>query len=116
MPESLVSEKKQTDEAMTGPKPLSKPGTDERRSRRCTIRTYDWPTLRSLHAEVFHAVPRGQTVNRLLMFVGMTVGGYVGWCAGDYIGFGLMGTFLVSSLGSLAVIYVAWRVLTEYPS
>lgn len=48
------------------------------------------------------------------MFVGMTVGGYVGWWAGDCIGFGLMGTFLVSSLGSMVGIYVAWRVLTEY--
>lgn len=61
-------------------------------------------------------MPRCGPVNRLLMFIGMTVGGYVGWWAGDYMGFGLMGTFLVSSVGSLIGVYVAWRVLTEYLS
>ena len=55
-------------------------------------------------------------MNRLLMFVGMTAGGYVGWWAGDCLGFGLMGAFLVSSLGSLAGIYVAWRALVDYLS
>ena len=48
------------------------------------------------------------------MFVGMSVGGYIGWWAGDSLGFGLMGTFLISSLGSLVGIYVAWRVLVDY--
>ena len=56
------------------------------------------------------------TVNRLLMFLGTTIGGYVGWWAGDYIGFGLMGTFLVSSLGSMAGIYVVWRLMGDYLS
>jgi len=55
-------------------------------------------------------------VNRLLMFVGMTVGGYVGWWAGEYVGLGLMGAFLLSSVGSLVGIYAAWRVLTDYLS
>ena len=50
-------------------------------------------------------------MNRLLMFVGMTLGGYVGWWAGDYVGFGIMGTFLVSSLGSIAGVYLAWRII-----
>jgi hypothetical protein len=53
-------------------------------------------------------------VNRLLMFIGMTVGGYAGWWAGEYVGLGLMGTFLVSLLGSIGGVYVAWRVLTDY--
>ena len=53
-------------------------------------------------------------MNRLLMFVGMTLGGYVGWWAGDYVGLGLMGSFLVSSLGSLAGVYLAWRILRDY--
>ena len=54
------------------------------------------------------------TVNRLLMFVGMTLGGYVGWWAGDYVGLGIMRTFLVSSLGSLAGVYLAWRIMRDY--
>ncbi len=53
-------------------------------------------------------------MNRLLMFVGMSVGGWVGWWAGDAIGLGLMGAFLVSTIGSVAGVYVAWKVLTNY--
>jgi hypothetical protein len=54
----------------------------------------------------------GESVERLLMFIGMTVGGYVGWWAGDCMGFELMGEFLVSSFGSLIGIVVAWRSIT----
>ena len=61
-------------------------------------------------------MPRYGIVNRMLMFIGLTVGGYLGWWAGDAIGFGLMGTFLVSSLGSIVGIYVMWRVLVDYLS
>lgn len=53
-------------------------------------------------------------MNRLLMFLGMTIGGYVGWWAGDYLDMGLMATFLVSSLGSMAGIYVVWRFMGDY--
>jgi hypothetical protein len=53
-------------------------------------------------------------MNRLLMFVGMTVGGYIGWWAGDYLGFGLMTTFLISSVGSMVGIYAAWRLVREF--
>lgn len=55
-----------------------------------------------------------QTVNRLLMFVGMTVGGYAGWWLGDCFGFGLMGDFLLSSVGSIVGIFAVWRLMTEY--
>jgi hypothetical protein len=50
------------------------------------------------------------------MFIGMTIGGYIGWWAGDCLGCGLMGAFIISSLGSLVGIYVVWRVLTDYLS
>ncbi len=53
-------------------------------------------------------------MNRLLMFAGMTVGGAIGWWVGEFLGFGLVGAFVVSSLGSLAGIYMIWRVLTDY--
>jgi hypothetical protein len=53
-------------------------------------------------------------MNRLLMFVGMILGGYLGWWVGDYIGLGLMGTFLVSSLGSIAGVCLAWRIMSDY--
>jgi hypothetical protein len=55
-------------------------------------------------------------VNRLLMFVGMTAGGYIGWWAGDAVGFGLMGSLAVSTLGSIVGVYAAWKVITDYLS
>jgi hypothetical protein len=51
---------------------------------------------------------------RLLIFVGTTLGGYVGWWAGESIGLDLVGSFLVSSLGSIAGIYAGWRVARDY--
>jgi hypothetical protein len=48
------------------------------------------------------------------MFIGMTVGGYLGWWAGDYLKLGLMTTFLVSTLGSIVGVYVAWRIMRDY--
>ncbi|NQT36963.1 MAG: hypothetical protein HQ581_05715 [Planctomycetes bacterium] len=53
-------------------------------------------------------------MERLLMFIGIIVGGYAGWYLGDYCGFGLMGDFLLSSLGSAVGIYVAWRILRDF--
>ena len=55
-------------------------------------------------------------MNRLLMFIGIIVGGYVGWYVGDYFGFGLMGDFLVSTVGSMIGVYAAWRVMRDYLS
>jgi hypothetical protein len=52
----------------------------------------------------------------MLTFIGMTVGGSVGWWAGEYVGFELMGTFIISSLGSLVGIYVVWKVTGDYVS
>jgi hypothetical protein len=48
------------------------------------------------------------------MFVGTTGGGYLGWWLGEYFGFSLMGDLVLSTLGSLAGVYAAWRVLTDY--
>jgi hypothetical protein len=49
-------------------------------------------------------------MTRLLIFIGMIVGGYVGWWLGDYLDLGLMGVFLVSSLGSAAGVFLGWKV------
>ena len=53
-------------------------------------------------------------MNRLLIFIGMILGGYAGWFAGDYMDMRLTGTFLVSSLGSAVGVYVAWRIARDY--
>jgi uncharacterized membrane protein len=56
----------------------------------------------------------GSAMNRMLIFVGVILGGYVGWWAGDYLGLGLLATFLVSTIGSIAGLYLAWRIAREY--
>jgi hypothetical protein len=53
-------------------------------------------------------------MHRLLIFIGMILGGYVGWWAGEYIGLGFMGAFLVSTLGSGIGVFVAWRIMRDY--
>lgn len=53
-------------------------------------------------------------MSRLLTTIGMVVGGYLGWWAGDALGFGLMGTFLISCLGSAAGVYLGWRIDNEF--
>lgn len=47
-------------------------------------------------------------MKKLLIFVGMTVGGWIGWALTER--FGIMTAFLVSSLGSLVGVIVAWRI------
>lgn len=53
-------------------------------------------------------------MNKIMFFLGTTLGGYLGWWAGESMGFDLMGTFLVSSVGSIAGIYAAWRIIVDY--
>jgi hypothetical protein len=54
------------------------------------------------------------TMNRLLNFIGMTVGGCVGGWAGNYFGLGLMTTFLISGLGSVVGICGVWWFMRDY--
>ncbi len=53
-------------------------------------------------------------MNRLLNFIGLTVGGCVGGWAGDCLGLGLMTTFLVSGLGSVVGICGVWWFMRDY--
>ena len=49
---------------------------------------------------------------RLLMFVGLTVGGAIGWWIGSYVGIGT--ALLVSTVGSLAGVYGVYRLTRNY--
>lgn len=53
-------------------------------------------------------------MNKVLFFLGTTIGGYLGWWAGEAMGFDMMGAFLISSVGSIAGIYAAWRIIVDY--
>jgi hypothetical protein len=49
---------------------------------------------------------------KLLIFVGLNIGGYVGWELGERFGF--MTAFFISSLGSAIGVYLGWKVAREY--
>ena len=49
---------------------------------------------------------------KLCIFIGLNVGGYVGWVLGEHIG--IMTAFLVSGLGSALGIYAGWKFAREY--
>jgi hypothetical protein len=59
---------------------------------------------------------------KLLIFIGVNVGGILGWWLGDYIcsWFGMSAQaaflidFLVSGLGSVAGVYGGWWVARQY--
>ncbi len=49
---------------------------------------------------------------RFVMFVGLTIGGGIGWWIGSYVG--IWTALLVSTIGSLAGIYVVYRLTRDY--
>lgn len=48
-------------------------------------------------------------MNRLCIFVGMTVMSYVGWYAGEAVGFDFFGSFMVSGVFSIVGVWLGWR-------
>ena len=53
-------------------------------------------------------------MNKLCIFVGMTVFGWVGWWIGAKVG--MMTAFILSGIGSIVGIYVGWRIYRDYLS
>jgi hypothetical protein len=51
-------------------------------------------------------------MNKLCIFAGMTILGWVGWWMGEKIG--LMTGFILSGIGSLVGVYVGWRINRDY--
>jgi hypothetical protein len=49
---------------------------------------------------------------RFLLFVGMTVGGAIGWWLGSYGGIWV--ALLASGVGSLIGVYVTYRLVRDY--
>lgn len=54
----------------------------------------------------------GHDMNKLCIFVGMTVLGWIGWWIGARIGF--MTAFILSGIGSILGVYVGWRINRDY--
>ncbi len=53
-------------------------------------------------------------MNKLCIFLGMTILGWIGWWIGDKIG--LTTGFVFSGIGSLTGVYVGWRINRDYLS
>ena len=53
-------------------------------------------------------------MNKLCIFIGMTVLGWLGWWLGARFGF--MTGFVLSGIGSMAGVYVGWRINHDYLS
>ncbi len=53
-------------------------------------------------------------MNKLCIFIGITVFSCLGWWLGARIG--IMTAFLLSSVGSLVGVYVGWRINRDYLS
>ncbi len=53
-------------------------------------------------------------MNKLCILIGMTLLSAVGWWIGDHVG--LMTAFMLSGIGSLAGVYLGWRINRDYLS
>jgi hypothetical protein len=53
-------------------------------------------------------------MSKLLIFIGMTAGGWLGWWVGER--FGIMTAFILSSLGSIGGVILGWRIGRNYLS
>jgi hypothetical protein len=53
-------------------------------------------------------------MNKLCIFIGMTLSGWIGWRFGEQFGF--LPAFLLSGVGSMAGVYVGWRINRDYLS
>jgi hypothetical protein len=51
-------------------------------------------------------------IMKLCIFVGVNAGGYVGWVLAEP--FGTMAAFIVSSVGSVAGVFLGWKVARRY--
>jgi hypothetical protein len=47
-------------------------------------------------------------MSKLLIFIGMTAGGWLGWSLGER--FGIMTAFILSTLGSIGGVILGWRI------
>ena len=52
-------------------------------------------------------------MNKLCILIGTTVLGWVGWWLGEQLG-GEMTAFVVSGIGSIAGVYLGWRIARDY--
>jgi hypothetical protein len=60
----------------------------------------------------FAIILRKKDMKKLCIILGMTVFGWIGWWIGAKIGF--MTAYILSTLASMAGVYVGWRIYRDY--
>lgn len=53
-------------------------------------------------------------MNKLCTLGGATVVGYAGWFLGELLGFEFFGCFLLSGVGSVAGVWLGWKVAQKF--
>ena len=52
-------------------------------------------------------------MNRLMIFLGSSILGWAGWWLGEQIG-GFTSALVLSGIGTIAGVYVGWRINRDY--
>ena len=53
-------------------------------------------------------------MTKLCIFAGTTVFSYAGWYLGELAGLGFFSCFLLSGVGSIAGVWVGWKIAQRY--
>ena len=53
-------------------------------------------------------------MTKLFIWIGIFAGGWIGWWIGTKLGFEFFGAFMISNLGSIAGVFIGWKVAQEY--
>jgi hypothetical protein len=53
-------------------------------------------------------------VNKLCILAGTTILGYAFWAVGELLGLEFFGCFLLSGVGSIAGVWLGWRVAQHF--
>ena len=53
-------------------------------------------------------------MDKLCIFAGTIIGSYAFWYAGEKLGLGFVGCFVLSGIGSLLGVYAGWKVAQHY--
>jgi hypothetical protein len=52
-------------------------------------------------------------MTKLLIWIGVFAGGWIGWWVAGKLGMSFYGQFLISSIGSIAGVFAGWKIANE---
>ena len=57
---------------------------------------------------------RLRRMTKLLIWIGIFFGGWIGWWVGEKLGFEFFGAFMISNVGSIAGVFIGWKIAQEW--